>query len=87
MVHHSLARKTHVLIRYLEMPVKVLTGKEFLAQFEVQILNETVTRRIWDRYDTPLLSPELLFSPLSSPFLFIPSSHFSPPPDTTRHCT
>jgi hypothetical protein len=36
---------------YLEAPVKVLTGKDFLAQFEVQVLTNSVTQLIWDRYD------------------------------------
>jgi predicted ATPase len=37
---------------YLERPVKVLTGPEFLKQIEVQRLTDAVIRRVWDRYDT-----------------------------------
>jgi hypothetical protein len=41
------------------MPVEFLTGKEFLAQFEVQVLKETVTQLIWDRHDRHDTPPPL----------------------------
>ena len=39
---------------YLSRPVKVMTGAEFMGQFEVQRLSPTLIHQIWTRYDLDL---------------------------------